>query len=270
MRSDALMSDIIVPSGWMQRLESIVGRRRDTWVLMAVVTVFVGGGLALWSRGSAPQIAPPAVSPKGASFAAGGGAGPSVAAPPSPGPAGTAPPQTVTVAAGTEGAIFVHVAGAVRRPGLYQLPAGARVADAIDAARGPRLQADLNALNLAAALADGTKLDVPRRGESAGAVSSTTDGVTTTTTDGAATATAPSSGTTTSTAGPTDAATAPIPLNSADQVALETIPGVGPVTATAILEYRTEIGSFESIDQLLDVSGIGPATLESIRPYVTI
>jgi competence protein ComEA len=59
-------------------------------------------------------------------------------------------------------------------------------------------------------------------------------------------------------------------LNSADQIALETIPGIGPVTATAILAYRTEVGQFDSIEQLLEVTGIGPATLESMRPYITI
>ena len=69
---------------------------------------------------------------------------------------------------------------------------------------------------------------------------------------------------------PPTGAPAVIPLNTADQAALETIPGIGPVTATSILEYRDQIGAFESIDQLLEVSGIGPATLESIRPYVTV
>ena len=65
-------------------------------------------------------------------------------------------------------------------------------------------------------------------------------------------------------------APAPVNLNFADQVALEAIPEVGPVTAAAILAYRTEIGSFSSVDQLLEVDGIGPATLEALRPYVTL
>ena len=61
-----------------------------------------------------------------------------------------------------------------------------------------------------------------------------------------------------------------VDLNEADQASLETIPGIGPVTATAILQHRAEIGAFESVEQLLDVTGIGPATLEALRPYVTV
>jgi competence protein ComEA len=138
------------------------------------------------------------------------------------------------------------VAGAVRRPGLYKVASDARVADAVRAAGGPTPRADLDALNLAEPLVDGTKIDVLQRGEVA----------------------PPGAGVTPAPEGAAPAAL--IPLNSADQAALESIPEVGPVTALAILEYRTEIGGFSSIDQLLEVSGIGPATLEAIRPYVTL
>ena len=137
----------------------------------------------------------------------------------------------------------MHVAGAVRRPGLYEFPSGARVADAISTAGGPAAGADLSQLNLAELLVDGSKIQVPRRGRAAPAV-------------GAAPSPTPSALT--------------VDLNSADQAALETIPGVGPVTALAILQHRDEIGGFQSFEQLLDVDGIGPATLEAIRPYVTI
>lgn len=143
--------------------------------------------------------------------------------------------------------VFVHIAGAVHEPGLYEFPAGARVADAVESAGGPTRRADLDALNLAEVLVDGTKVDVVRIGE-------------------AAPATGPATGP--PGAAPTDAA--PIPLNSADQAALETIPGIGPVTALAILNHREEIGSFGSLEQLLDVDGIGPATFEAIRSYLTI
>lgn len=136
--------------------------------------------------------------------------------------------------------LFVHVAGAVVDPGLYTFPSGSRVADAIEAAGGPARRADLDAVNLAEVLRDGLKIDVPIRG--------TTVPVTSTSTP----------------------ASSIINLNTADQPALETIPGVGPVTATAILQHRTEIGSFDAVEQLLDVTGIGPATLEALRPYVTV
>ena len=242
----AAMSEIIVPPGWRDRIEDFAGRRRHAWPVVAIAAIAVLGGLLLWSRGAPADIAPPAREPRpaAASDTVEGGAAPAPGAEPSELQGGNVPV--------TQDVILVHVAGAVRRPGLYELHAGARVAEAIDAARGPRAGADLNAVNLAEPLVDGAKLDVPRVGQSP-APSPTGTGTTGsygTTTDGAAPAV--------------------IPLNSADQAALETIPGIGPVTATAILEYRDQIGAFESIDQLLEVSGIGPATLESIRPYVTV
>lgn len=240
------MSEIIVPSGWRDRIEAFAGRRRQAWPVVAVAAIAVLVGTLLWARGAPAEIAPPATKPRPAVAQAGaeGAPGPTPAAEPSAPQGGELPV--------TQDVILVHVAGAVRRPGLYELRAGARVAEAIDAARGPRAGADLNAINLAEPLVDGTKLDVPRVGQTPAPVPS-------------GTSTSGSYGITTEGATP-----AVIPLNTADQAALETIPGVGPVTATAILEYRDQIGAFEAIDQLLEVSGIGPATLESIRPYVTI
>jgi competence protein ComEA len=138
--------------------------------------------------------------------------------------------------------IVVHVAGAVRSPGVYELAPGARVADAIEAAGGARPRADLNLLNLAEVVRDGMQILVGARG----------------------TAAAPA-------AQPVSSPGAPIvDLNAADQAALETIPGIGPVKAAAILGHRSEIGAFTSFDELLEVTGIGPATLESIRPYIAI
>lgn len=142
--------------------------------------------------------------------------------------------------------VLVHVAGAVREPGLYEFPAGARVADAVESAGGPTRRAELDALNLAEVLVDGTKVEVLRVGET------------------------PQMAAQVSASGAAAPATALIPLNTADQIALETIPGIGPVTATAILSYRQEVGRFDSIEQLLDVDGIGPATFESIRGYLTL
>lgn len=222
------MSDIIVPRTWRDRVESVAGRRRESALIAVVVLAVVAGGVALWSRGAPASIAPPAA--------------PTSTAP----PAGTAPPAEAAAEAVTDpaGVLLVHVAGAVRRPGLYEMPADARVADAVQAAGGPRRRADLDALNLAEPLVDGARIEVVGRGEAV-----------------AAPVPSPAVG-----AEPTTL----VHLNSADQAALESIPEVGPVTALAILEYRAEIGSFSSIDQLLEVSGVGPATLEAIRPYVTL
>ena len=214
---DPFVRDIVVEQSLRERIEGLVGDRRQTWLVGAVVGAIVVIALMLSSRGAGARIAPPAAAP----------AAPIVA--PSP-----------------TALVFVDVAGAVRAPGLYSLPAGTRVADALTAAGGARARADLSTLNLAQVLVDGTKIDVPTVGDDAPG--------------------APA-------AAPAQAASSAQPLvslNSADQAALETIPGVGPVTATAILTYRQQVGAFESIDSLLDVDGIGPATLEAIRPYVTL
>ena len=219
------MPEIIVPSTLRERLESIGRRRRDSWTVVVVVSLAVGIGMLLWRAGSRPQIAPPATSARVAEERA-------------------VEPATQP-SAPAQGVVLVHVAGAVRRPGLYELDAGARVADAIDAAGGPRPAADLDTLNLAESLVDGGKVEVARVGEVIELAPATTS----------APATSP---------------TPVVSLNQADQAALETIPGIGPVKAAAILEYRAQIGAFSSIEELLDVSGIGPATLESMRPYVTI
>ncbi len=156
------------------------------------------------------------------------------------------PPQIAppAVAGGPSQAavVLVHVAGAVKKPGLYELAEGARVADAIEAAGGARPSADLHALNLAQAVVDGTRIEVPSKGGSSPQQPPS------------ATATSP----------------AMVSLNMATQAELETIPGVGPVTAQAILSHRDEIGGFTDLAQLLDVDGIGPATFESISAYVTL
>jgi competence protein ComEA len=217
--------DILVPpTTWRERLISFGGRRRELWVLVVAVVIASGAGVVLWRAGTAPRIAPPATSPLGAA---------------APGPAPAATPSAAPEV------VVVHVAGAVRRPGLYELPAASRVADAIRAAGGPRRAADLDALNLADVLSDGLKVDVPRRGETPAVAPAVTPGAT------------PAPGSL-------------VDLNQADQAALETIPGIGPVKAAAILDYRAQIGSFSSVDELLEVSGIGPATLETMRPYVTV
>jgi competence protein ComEA len=138
-------------------------------------------------------------------------------------------------------ALVVHVVGAVRRPGLYRLRHGSRVADAVTRAGGPTHRADLSLVNLAAPLADGTQVVVqtkaaPAAGGGAG------------TTAGAATAPA-----------------GPVHLNNATLEQLDTLPGVGPVTAQKILDYRQKHGAFSSLEELDAIPGIGPARIESLR-----
>lgn len=136
---------------------------------------------------------------------------------------------------GSGGDVVVDVTGAVARPGVYRLPAGARVTDAVERAGGPSGGALLEAINLAARLADGQQVVVPKRGP-VGAPSAA----------GAA-------------------EEGPISLGTATVEQLDTIDGIGPVTAQDIIEFRDEHGGLSSIDQLDQVSGIGPATMESLR-----
>jgi competence protein ComEA len=132
--------------------------------------------------------------------------------------------------------VVVDVAGAVQRPGVYRLPAGARVVDAIERAGGAAGGALLEGINRAARLADGQQVMVPKRGPGgsiAAAGVSAEDG--------------------------------PISLGGATVQQLETIEGIGPVTAATIVKFRDEHGGLASVDQLDQVSGIGPATMESLR-----
>ena len=138
--------------------------------------------------------------------------------------------------------LLVDVAGWVRHPGVYQFAEGARVVDALDAAGGTRPGAILQALNLAAPLVDGTQVLVPREGEEVVAPSATGGAV----------------------------AGGLVNVNAASATELEELPGIGEVLAQRIVEYRTDNGPFVSVDQLLDVSGIGESILESIRELVTV
>ncbi len=151
--------------------------------------------------------------------------------------------------------LIVDVAGKVRRPGIVELPAGSRVVDALEAAGGVRPDVDTAALNLARPLVDGEQIVV---GLSVPAVAS------------ASPSAMPPPG------GPVPALPTPsgaiarVNLNTATQVELETLPGIGPVTAQAILTWRTENGGFTSVDELLEVSGIGEATLAELTPHVHV
>jgi competence protein ComEA len=144
--------------------------------------------------------------------------------------------------------LVVHVVGAVQHPGLYRLREGSRVDDAIRLAGGARPKAELALVNLAAPVADGQQVLVPARGAPA-AVASASGGA------------APAG-----TAGATVGGT--VHLNSATLEQLDTLPGIGPVTAQQILDYRTANGAFSSVDELDAVPGIGPARLEQLKPLV--
>ena len=151
---------------------------------------------------------------------------------------------TSSSVASTAPVVVVQAAGAVARPGLYRLPPGARVDDLVTAAGGLAADADADRINLAAPLVDGQKVYVPRVGEPIPS-------------DAAPSGTSASS-------------SQPIDLNTATAAQLDALPGVGPSTAQAIVDYRTQHGRFRSVDDLLDVRGIGAAKLEQIRPLVRV
>jgi competence protein ComEA len=135
--------------------------------------------------------------------------------------------------------LYVDVAGAVQQPGVYRLDRGARVIDAVRAAGGASADAVLDAVNLAMSLSDGERVYVPRHGDTV-----------------------------------VDAATDPTPqvvhVNSATADQLDTLPGVGPATAAAIIAYRTTHGPFATVDALAAVKGIGSAKLDAIRQLIDL
>jgi competence protein ComEA len=150
-----------------------------------------------------------------------------------------------TTGAAAQGNVTVDVSGKVRHPGVATLPAGSRVVDALRKAGGARAGVDLSSLNLARVLVDGEQILVgrglPGGGIAAGA----------------------------STAAP-DPAGSMVNLNTATEEQLDTLPGVGPVTAQKILEWRSAHGAFSSVDELLEVDGIGDKTLADLAPHVTL
>jgi competence protein ComEA len=144
---------------------------------------------------------------------------------------------------GGDGDLVVHVAGAVRQPGVYKLPAGSRVADAIERAGGSIGVALTDGINLAAPLADGQQVVMPARAKGPAGVAAGS---------GVGVAADPSQ-------------EGPISLGTATVEQLDTIEGIGPVTAQEIIEFRDQRGGLSSIDDLDEISGIGPATMEALR-----
>ncbi|MDW8104642.1 MAG: helix-hairpin-helix domain-containing protein [Armatimonadota bacterium] len=186
---------------------------------------------------------------------------PSPPQPSSPQGSGETEPVAPSAPAGTSPAvseeIVVHVAGAVKNPGVVRIPRGSRVDDAVRAAGGFSAQADPDSINLAQPLEDGVQVYVPRKGDTVqvegrvGSVSSV---------DGSGR----------SSSAPQELSSGKVNLNTASIEQLEALPGIGPVTARAIIEYRKQNGGFRSVDELIEVHGIGPRRLEQIRPHVVV
>jgi competence protein ComEA len=173
------------------------------------VALLLLGARAIRAEGNSDQV--------GASFSSGG-------------------EKEFAIDSGSGGDVVVDVTGAVARPGVYRLPRGARVTDAVERAGGASGSALLEAINLAARLADGQQVVVPKAGP--GGVALAASGA---------------------------AEDGPISLGTATVEQLDTIDGIGPVTAQDIVDFRDEHGGLSSVDQLDQVSGIGPATMQSLR-----
>jgi competence protein ComEA len=168
-------------------------------------------------------------------------------------PFATRPTSTSTTAVAAVGpsttlatSIVVYVAGQVTTPGIYTVPGTARVNDAVLAAGGPRTTADLGVVNLAAPLHDGERVYVPASGEAVPPLIEAAP---------EATGSLP---------------VEPVNINAASAAQLDVLPGVGPATAAAIVAHRQQHGPFQSVEQLGDVRGIGPAKLDALRGLVTV
>ena len=160
-------------------------------------------------------------------------------------PRGSAPSLEVRGAEDAGGALVVHVAGAVRHPGVYRLRAGARVADAVRRAGGARRRADLGAVNLAAELQDGRQVLVPLRARGGGAAA-------------------------TAAAGGGTVPGVALDLNTATAEQLDELDGIGPATAQQIIDYREAHGGFGSVEELDQVPGIGETRLAALREKVRV
>lgn len=165
------------------------------------------------------------------------------AAPSSPIIISTPLPDPTSPPAPTSAPIRVYVSGAVHQPDVYELPAGCIVKDAVEAAGGPTDSADLDGVNLAVELRDQQQVYVPRRGETVPMLPSSA-GV--------------------------GAVSGPVNINIAIAAELETLPGIGPKTADAIVEYREANGPFQTIEDIMDVPGIGEGTFEKIKDGITV
>lgn len=230
------------------RLRWDPGRRGTAAVAALVVVVLIG--TVLWYVHSRPHELPVTGTAPGSSSAPSASLSSSDAVP--AGGAATTPGSIGASPSSTSAQIVVDVAGKVRHPGIYTLGSGARVYDAIEAAGGTRPGVSTLSLNLAQPLVDGQQVVVGAPAGAPGAVPIGGAGVPATSGSAAGTA------------------TGPIDLNTATLEQLESLPGVGPVLGQNILDYRTAHGSFTSVDELQDVTGIGDARLAQLQPLVSV
>jgi len=231
------------------RWQSLLGRGLTPQHIVVVVGVLavLGCVTVWWVISAAPSTVTPVANPVGSAATPAPDAASDAGSEESSGESGAPSEVSPAPPAATPTQVVVDVSGKVREPGIVTLPPGSRVADALDSAGGPRPGAKLDTLNLARVLVDGEQIVVGLPPA-----------------DRAGSAAVGSSG------GAPDASVAPVNLNAATQEQLESLPGVGPVTASAILEWRTEHGRFSSVDELLEVKGIGDATLADLRDRVTV
>ena len=252
------------PRTWRDRVDDLTAdpppAGRLALALVALAVVVVVGWRVMAPPPAPPEGDLPLASPvaesggvPGATGADGtAGALPVGGAPQGPAaaePAGADPAGTGSAATATE--VVVHVLGAVATPGVQRLPTGSRVVDAIEAAGGAAPDADLARVNLAAVLVDGQQVVVLRPGEVPPPVVGATPG-------------APGA------AGGSAGTGAPVDINRASVTELEALPGVGPATAQAIVAHREQNGPFATVDDLIDVRGIGEAKLEQLRDQATV
>ncbi|HLT70614.1 MAG TPA: helix-hairpin-helix domain-containing protein [Acidimicrobiales bacterium] len=248
------------PRTWRDRLDDLAASGWRPAQVGAVLLVLAVTGVLGWRAVAAPPAPPEVDIPFAPGVADPTGATTDGAVPPASAAGGTVSgsehPADLAAGGGAPAAgVVVHVAGAVATPGVQRLPVGARVADAVEAAGGAAPDADLARINLAAPLVDGQQVYVLRRGEEAPPAVPAVPG-----------AGAPPGGPTGGGSGPG----APIDVNAADAAALEELPGIGPATAQAIVEHRERHGPFRTVDDLIDVRGIGEAKLARIRDLVTV
>jgi competence protein ComEA len=240
---DAL--DQLLRAGPRRRLDDLSSRikaiDRQWWVVGVVAALAIAAGAwVLLGRSPAPaEVELPRATPGATTPTGGSGSDRSA-------PAHGAATTSVVQPAG----IVVDVVGAVVRPGLVTVGTGARVADALAAAGGGRHDADLDQVNLAQPLTDGVRVVIPVIGQTlaAGGGVAGANGIAT---------------------GDGSTSSGPIDLNTATAEQLDSLPGVGPATAKAIIDHRTKNGPYRSVDDLLDVRGIGPAKLDALRDAVT-
>lgn len=211
------------PLGWRERLARMLEfQPRELAALALLVVVVVGGAVFGFAR-SLPKPAEPATAADA-----------------------TLAPVETPAEPSDNTAVYVHVAGAVRSPGVYELPSGSRVADALRAAGGATADADANSINLARPCTDGERIYVPRRGETPPPDSGGGSG--------------PGGG----------AAGGKININLASASQLEELPGIGPSLAQRIVDYRDKHGAFKTIRDLMKVQGIGEKKFAALEEYVTV